>query len=50
MLINNRDSKSEEYKVENAKYFFLGEKGYLYIVYPYGNKEATSEMDLVIIK
>ncbi len=48
--VNVRDSKSEEYKVENANYFFLGENGYLYIVYPYGNKEATSEMDLVIIK
>ena len=48
--IDVRDSNSKEYKIENAKYFFLGTNGYLYVVYPYGNKELTSEMDFVIIR
>ena len=45
-----RDATSDTYKIENAKEFFFGDKGYLYIIYPYGNKEYTSEMDIVIIK
>lgn len=45
-----REATSDTYKIENAKEFFLGDKGYLYIIYPYGNKEYTSEMDIVIIK
>lgn len=45
-----RDATSDTYKIENAKEFFIGDKGYLYIIYPYGNKEYTSEMDIVIIK
>ena len=28
----------------------LGKDGYLYIIYPYGNKEFTSQMDIVIFK
>jgi len=48
--INIRDANSEEYKIENAKEFFVGEKGYLYVVYPYGNKEFTSEIDVIIFK
>ena len=34
-----RDATSDTYKIENTKEFFLGDKGYLYIIYPYGNKE-----------
>ena len=45
-----RDITSEIYKVENAKQFFLGKDGMLYIVYPYGNDEYTSEMDVIILK
>lgn len=48
--VNIRDSESDEYKIENAKYFMLGEKGYLFVIYPYGNKEFTSEKDLIIFK
>ena len=48
--VNVRESSSEDYKIENAKVFFIGEKGYLYIVYPYGNKELTSQMDIIILK
>lgn len=45
-----RDQNSDEYKLTNAKYYFLGENGYLYVVYPYGNEEMTSEMDVVIFR
>lgn len=48
--VDLRDSNSEEYKIQNADQFFVGEKGFLYIVYPYGNKEFTSEMDLIIFR
>lgn len=45
-----RDTSSDTYKAENAKYYFIGERGYIYIVYPYGNSEYTSQMDIIIIK
>ena len=46
--IYNRDTSSEQYKVENSNYFYLTDN-VLYIIYPYGNENYTSEMDLVII-
>lgn len=48
--VNIRDTESDEYKIENAKEFFIGENGYLYVVYAYGNDSFTSEMDLVIFR
>lgn len=47
---NVRDSNSDIYKIENAEEFFIGENGYLYIIYAYGNNEFTSEMNVVILK
>ena len=43
-----RDLTNDMYKVDNTKYFFLGENGYLYIFYPYGNNNFTSDVDIVI--
>ena len=43
-----RDLESDMYKVENATTFFLTADGYVYVVYPYGNKDYTNEMDIVI--
>lgn len=43
-----RNSKDNMYKIENAKQFFI-KNGKLYIIYPYGNTTATTEMDIVII-
>ena len=43
-----RDLGSDMYKVENATTFFLTDDGYVYIIYPYGNKDYTNEMDIVI--
>ena len=47
---NIRDSDADMYKIENAKEFFIGDNGKLYIVYAYGNSEYTSEMDIVIFE
>lgn len=43
-----RDVECEMYKVENATTFFLTDDGYVYVVYAYGNKDYTNEMDIVI--
>lgn len=37
------------YQVENTKVYFLGENKALYIIYPYGNSNYTSEIDLLVI-
>lgn len=44
-----RDVESEMYEIENAENFFLGEEGFLYIVYSYGNKEETNLIDIIVI-
>lgn len=46
--IFSRDYTNDIYKVENASEFFLGNDGYLYFVYAYGNDNITSEMDLIV--
>ena len=43
-----RDSKSDIYKIENSKEFFI-RNGKLHIIYSYGNNSSTSEMDFVIL-
>ena len=43
-----RDLSSNMYKVENIDTFFLTQDGYVYIIYAYGNKDYTNEMDLII--
>lgn len=43
-----RDLSNSMYKVENVDTFFLIQDGYVYIVYSYGNKDYTNEMDLII--
>ena len=46
--IFERDLESKIYNVENSDEFFIKD-GKIYIIYPYGNNDLTSEMDLVII-
>ena len=48
--IYNRDLTSEIYTVDNAGVYFLGPNGELYIVYPYGNNEFTSAMDIILFE
>lgn len=43
-----RDLNSDIYKIENTSTFFLGENGTLYVLYPYGNNNMTSEVDIII--
>ena len=46
--IYNRDITSEGYDIENSTEFYYTNEA-LYVIYAYGNKEFTSEMDLIII-
>ena len=43
-----RDYNSDMYDVKNTKEYFLGMDGDIYVIYPYGNTDSTSEMDIVI--
>lgn len=43
-----RDLNSDIYTIENTSTFFIGENGILYVLYPYGNNNMTSEMDIII--
>ena len=47
--VYKRDLTSDMYKVENVSIFMQGPNGELYIVYPYGNVEYTTEMDVIQI-
>lgn len=46
--IFQRNPEDKMYTINQSKEFFI-KNGKLYIVYAYGNKNSTSEMDLVII-
>ena len=43
-----RDIRSDEYLIENISNYFLGENGYLYIVFAYGNKNYTDTVDVIL--
>lgn len=45
-----RDYNSSMYDALNCKQFLYGKNEMIYIIYPYGNKEDTSEMDVVIFE
>ena len=44
-----RNTNDNMYKLENTKVYFIGENKAVYIIYPYGNSNYTSEMDLLVI-
>ena len=46
--IFKRDYKNDMYKTKNTTEFFVGQDGFLYLIYAYGNDNYTSELDLVI--
>ena len=48
--INVREFNSDIYNVDNTEEYFCDKNGYVYIIYPYGNKEVTSEIDIIVIK
>lgn len=43
-----RDEANEIYEVDKTPNFFIGKNNYLYLVYAYGNRNYTSEIDLII--
>ncbi len=47
--VYERDLTSDMYKVQNVSIFMQGPNGELYVVYPYGNVEYTTEMDVIQI-
>lgn len=44
-----RDINNAMYVTDNVNHFFLGLDGQIYIIYPYGNSNFTSEMDIIKI-
>ena len=44
-----RDSNNSIYKLDNITEYFIGENNVIYVIFAYGNKNNTSEMDIVII-
>ena len=47
--IFKRNIDSKEYEVMNVNNFIQGPNGELYLIYAYGNKNYTTELDVVII-
>ncbi len=45
-----RDYNSSMYDILNCKQYLFGKNGMIYIIYPYGNEEDTSEMDVIIFE
>ena len=43
-----RDLTDLRYKVDNVTSFMLDSNENLYIIYPYGNEDFTSEMDIIV--
>ena len=46
--IYSRNINDDIYKIENSKQYYLTNNT-LYIIYAYGNKTFTSEMDLIVV-
>lgn len=46
--VYSRDIQSSIYKIENTTTYFIGANGKLYILYPYGNSNFTSEIDIIV--
>lgn len=45
-----RDYTSNRYDILNTNQFLYGKNGMLYVIYPYGNEDDTSETDIVIFE
>lgn len=46
--VYSRELESSIYKVDNTTTYFIGANGKLYILYPYGNSNYTSETDIIV--
>lgn len=47
--VYKRDLNNAMYVADNVNYFFIGLDGQIYILYPYGNSNYTSEIDIIKI-
>ena len=47
--VYKRDINNAMYVTDNVNYFLVGENGQIDIIYPYGNTNFTSEMDIIKI-
>lgn len=45
--VYKRDINNAMYVTDNVNHFFMGLDGQIYIVYPYGNSNFTSEIDII---
>lgn len=48
--IYKRNVNDSMYEIENTTNFFLGENNMLYVLYPYGNMNSTSEIDIIVFE
>ncbi len=48
--VYKRDINNAMYVTDNVNYFFIGLDGQIYIIYPYGNSNFTSEMDIIQVQ
>lgn len=48
--VYKREENSSMYDIENTTNFFLGKNNSLYILYPYGNSNNTSEIDIIVFE
>lgn len=46
-IVYKRDLNNAMYITDNVSTFFIGENGQIYILYPYGNNNVTSEIDII---
>lgn len=46
--VYSRNPDDPMYKLENTTNYFLGKDNYVYIIYAYGNKNYTSEKDIIL--
>ena len=46
--VYKRNPDDNMYKLENTTTYFLANNGYIYIIYPYGNNNNTSEYALIV--
>lgn len=45
--VYERDINNAMYVTDNVNQFFMGKDGQIYIIYPYGNTNLTSEIDVI---
>lgn len=46
-IVYKRDINNAMYITDNVSTFFIGKDGQIYIIYPYGNNNVTSEIDII---